>query len=59
LRLGSEGFDFLFCVHDEIVSETVDPWSLEKYMELMTIVPKWAKDLPVNATGDVFKRFRK
>ena len=59
LRLDSEGFDFLFCVHDEIVSETVDPWSLEEYMELITIVPKWAKGLPVSATGNVYKRFRK
>jgi DNA polymerase len=62
LRIESEGFDFLFCVHDEIISEAEDPGELDRYMKLMTVVPEWASKgpgLPVGATGDVCRRFKK
>jgi DNA polymerase len=59
LRIEPEGFDFLFCVHDEIISETENPGDLERYMKLMTVMPKWARGLPMGATGGVCKRFKK
>ena len=59
LRIQPEGFDFLFCVHDEIVSEADSPDRLEEYQDLMTVVPGWADGLPVSASGGVYNRFRK
>lgn len=43
-------------VHDEVVAvmpkEKAD-WALEKIMECMKTVPKWAKGLPLDAEGDI------
>jgi DNA polymerase len=59
LRVKEAGFETLFSVHDEIISEAQSDDRLEEYESLMTQVPKWAGGLPVGSEGMVCKRFRK
>ena len=59
LRVKDAGFETLFSVHDEIISEAQSDDRLEEYESLMTQVPKWAGGLPVGSEGMVCKRFRK
>lgn len=54
------GFEYLFQVHDEVISEAkIGVGDLEKYIELLTTLPAWAKDLPIKAAGWVGPRYKK
>lgn len=59
LRTEQQGFDYLFSVYDEIVSECDEPDRLEEYIEEMTRMPEWALGLPIAAEGEVVQRFKK
>lgn len=52
-------FDILFTVHDEAVSEVSDPDLLEEKIRIMCDTPDWAKGCPIEAEGEVRKRFHK
>lgn len=52
LRLDKKGFDIVMHVHDEVILEV--PYgvsSVEEVCKIMTMVPKWAEGLPLNADG--------
>jgi DNA polymerase len=55
------GFDFLFPVHDEVVSESVDDSEdkLTRYVDALLDLPPWAKDLPLDAKGFKTLRYKK
>lgn len=59
MRTGALGFETLFSVHDEIVSEHERDDRYEEYQAAMIEPPAWAPDLPIHADGEVCKRFRK
>ncbi len=60
LRVDKAGYDILFTVHDEVVSETeVDFGSTEEYVEILTQLPDWAKGFPLKAEGWSGERYRK
>ncbi len=59
LRTQEAGFDFLFSVHDEPISEDESPDRFEEYLEIMCQVPEWAEGLPISAKGGVYRRYRK
>lgn len=47
-------------IHDEIVCEApAGEGDLEKMMDVMKVLPKWAKGLPMGAEGWVGRRFKK
>jgi len=59
MRTGALGFETLFSVHDEIVSEHDRPDRYDEYHAAMIEPTAWAPDLPIHADGEVCKRFRK
>lgn len=62
LRIDAAGFDIVLTVHDELLAESpmiTDPGNLEYFIELMTIVPEWAKGCPIGADGWSGERYRK
>lgn len=59
LRTKALGFETLFSVHDEIVSEHERDDRYGEYRAAMIEPPAWALDLPIHADGEVCKRFRK
>ena len=60
LRIERAKLPIVLTVHDEIVSE-VEPEkaNLKKYLDLLCVVPSWAKGLPIKAEGWTGNRFRK
>jgi DNA polymerase len=59
IRTQDAGFEFLFSVHDELVSERTEEGLLDDYIKVMSEVPKWAAGLPIAAEGYVGRRFKK
>jgi len=55
------GYEIILHVHDEIVAETPDTqrFTHEKLSRYMSILPKWAKGLPLSAAGFEAYRYRK
>jgi len=63
------GYHMIFTVHDELITETKkDFGSLEKFLEIVTVLPDWAVDgahcpgigpIPVTADGWRGHRYRK
>ena len=52
IRLDKEGFDIVAHVHDEVICEVpVGESSVEEVCKIMSINPKWAKGLPLDADG--------
>jgi DNA polymerase len=60
MRLDDAGYRPLLTVHDEVISEPPDGHgSMEEFLKLLTILPRWAEDLPVAADGWEGERYRK
>jgi len=59
LRLRREGYAPILTVHDEVITETKPNASFERFMQLVTIVPKWAEGLPLAGEGWTGERYRK
>lgn len=59
MRTGALGFETLFSVHDEVVSEHDRGDRYDEYLSAMEQPPAWGLDLPIRAEGEVCKRFRK
>ena len=52
LRLTDAGFDIVMHIHDEVVVEVPDGTSsVEEICHIMSVAPKWADGLPLNADG--------
>jgi DNA polymerase len=52
LRLDKAGFDIVAHVHDEVICEVpVGESSVEEICKIMSVNPKWAKGLPLDADG--------
>lgn len=59
-RFDENGFNIVLHVHDEILlEEPKGKYLLRDVEALMIELPKWAKDLPVQAEGWVGERYRK
>jgi DNA polymerase len=60
VRLVEYGYKVVFHVHDEIIAEVLPNFgSLEHFLSLMKVVPRWGTGIPVNATGWKGKRYGK
>ena len=60
MRLYKNGYKITMHIHDEVVLEVQDEVSsVEEVCRLMSIRPKWAKDLPLNADGYECKFYKK
>ena len=60
MRLYKNGYKITMHIHDEVVLEVQDDVSsVEEVCRLMSIRPKWAKDLPLNADGYECKFYKK
>ncbi|HBI92811.1 MAG TPA: hypothetical protein DDY58_10540, partial [Terrisporobacter glycolicus] len=60
LNIRNEGGDIVMHVHDEVVVEVKkDEKTVDEICDIMTIVPPWAKKLPLRAEGykcDFYKK---
>jgi DNA polymerase len=60
LRLEKAGYPVVLTVHDEIVCEVPDGFgSPDEFHRILTMVPEWAKGLPIAAKARNGKRFAK
>jgi DNA polymerase len=60
LRVEAAGYPVVLTVHDEVVCEVPDEHgSLEEFLDLMRVCPRWAEGLPVAAEGWTGQRYRK
>jgi len=63
LYLEASGFEVIASVHDEIISEIDDKnatdSNLERYCNVMCVLPDWAEGLPLRAEGYIAERYRK
>lgn len=55
------GYEIVLSVHDELITEAPDTpeFTHERLAELMSVVPSWAKGLPLAAAGFEAYRYRK
>jgi DNA polymerase len=59
-RLEDAGYPIAFTVHDEIASEIDKNFgSLEEFLKIMSVVPDYAKGLPIGVDGWAGSRYRK
>lgn len=61
LEASNDGYDTIFPVHDELVTEVpdTDEYSVDGLVEAMTRVPPWATGLPLAAGGFEALRYKK
>lgn len=60
LSMASNGFRILFTVHDEIVVEAPTGTKTEaSVLEMVRMVPVWAKGCPINAESEKIERYKK
>lgn len=60
LRAEKAGYETIFHVHDEMVNEQDEgTTNLKEFTDLMSVLPAWAGDMPVAASGWIGKRFKK
>jgi DNA polymerase len=53
------GFEVLFHVHDQIISQHDSPNCMPAYIKQITRLPQWARGFPLAAEGKVCHRFSK
>lgn len=59
-RLEANGYDIVFHVHDEAVCEVpIGSRTIEEMNAIMSVVPEWAKGLPLSAEGFETKYYMK
>lgn len=61
-RVEKAGIDIVLHVHDEVVAEVEDDYAegtLEEMKHIMSIMPVWAKGLPMKSSGFVSKFYKK
>lgn len=59
-KLQEAGYDIVFSIYDEVVSEVpVERANLKEYETLMASIPPWAEGLPVRAEGYISNRYKK
>ena len=56
VRLDSRGYPIVAHVHDEVIIESDE---IDEISSIMTVVPKWAKGLPIDGAGFTCERYRK
>jgi len=62
LQLENEGFNILLHVHDEIVCLLSKPNAdkeLQQMIEIMEVVPDWARGLPIAVEGKLSEKYKK
>lgn len=62
LRMQDEGYEIVASVHDEVIVEVPEINAKDHYnrlVEIMSISPWWAEDLPLNADGGVMMFYQK
>lgn len=60
IRLDEKGYNIVFHVHDEVVAEVPKGEStIGEMNEIMSVVPKWAKGLPLGAEGYETEYYKK
>lgn len=62
LQLDKAGYNITMHIHDEVIAEVEDTTAKEAYakmIEIMSIAPIWAIDLPLNADGYLTKFYKK
>ena len=60
LRVDEGGYRPLLTVHDELLCEPLEGHgSMEEFLKLMMVCPRWAEGLPVTADGWSGSRYRK
>ena len=60
INLNAAGYPIVLTVHDEVVAEVPEgTGSIDRFNEIMEIVPTWAEGLPVGAEGYEAKRYKK
>lgn len=60
VKLDDAGYPIIMHIHDEVVAEVdEDKADIDIFINLMCQTPAWAHGLPVTATGEVMKRFKK
>ena len=53
------GYPVIFSSHDEVICEVASPSSKEEIVQLMTIPPTWASDLPLSAEATASRHYLK
>lgn len=51
INLETNGYEIVMHIHDECVIEAKEDKTLENAIKIMCKLPRWAKDLPLNADG--------
>lgn len=59
INLHNAGYDIIAHIHDEILVEKKPNQTLDKMIDIMTVLPDWAEGLPLNAEGWTGNRYRK
>lgn len=55
----NKGYEIATLVHDQAISYYKEGQTAEQFVELLTILPAWAKDLPLAAEGGLVPFYRK
>lgn len=58
INVKEAGYDVLFTVYDEIISQHENP-NIDNFNKLITKTPDWCKDLPLLAEGKILNRYNK
>uniref|UniRef100_A0A6M3KUA2 Putative DNA polymerase n=1 Tax=viral metagenome TaxID=1070528 RepID=A0A6M3KUA2_9ZZZZ len=60
LKAEKAGYKIVLTVHDELVAEVPEKWgSVEEFNKIITAVPEWAGNCPIDAEGWRGKRYKK